>query len=90
MPPIGGPYGLSLSATGLYNDGSEFQRVTGAADDPNPRNFIAARVKRAGGVLGVGKDFRSRAARRRSTSARRWSTAELPAVGPLAAARSTS
>ena len=59
VPPIGGPYGLSLSATGLYNDASEFQRVTGAADDPDPRNFIGAPVQRAGGVLGVGKDFRS-------------------------------
>ena len=59
-PPIGGPYGLSLSATGLYNDGSEFFRVGGDEDDSNPQNFIASRVKRAGGVLGVGKDFRSR------------------------------
>ena len=60
VPPIGGPYGLSLSATGLYNDGSEFYRVAGADDDADPRDFIAARVKRAGGILGVGKDFRSR------------------------------
>ena len=60
VPPIGGPYGLSLSATALYNDGSEFYRVAGADDDPNPLNFVASRVKRAGGVLGVGKDFRSR------------------------------
>ena len=60
VPSIGGPYGLSLSATGLYNDGSEFYRVSGADDDPNPQHFIASRVKRAGGVLGVGKDFRSR------------------------------
>jgi len=59
-PPIGGPYGLSLSATGLYTDGSEFFRVTGDDDDSDPRFFIASRVKRAGGVLGVGKDFRSR------------------------------
>jgi hypothetical protein len=60
VPPIGGPNGLSLSATGLYNDGSEFYRVSGLDDDPNPQHFIASRVKRAGGVLGVGKDFRSR------------------------------
>ena len=60
VPPIGGPYGLSLSATGLYNDSSEFYRVSGADHDSNPRNFVASRVKRAGGVLGVGKDFRSR------------------------------
>jgi len=60
VPPIGGPYGLSLSATALYNDSSEFYRVAGADDDSNPLNFVASRVKRAGGVLGVGKDFRSR------------------------------
>jgi outer membrane protein insertion porin family len=60
VPPIGGPYGLSLSATGLYNDGSEFYRVVGPADDANPNDFISSRVKRGGGVLGVGKDFRSR------------------------------
>jgi outer membrane protein insertion porin family len=60
VPPIGGPYGLSLSATGLYNDGSEFYRVAGQDDDPNPQNFVASRVKRAGGVLGFGKDFRAR------------------------------
>ena len=60
VPPIGGPYGLSLSATGLYNDGSEFYRVSGADTDPNPANFVASRVKRAGGVLGLSKDFRSR------------------------------
>src|SRR4030095_2454628 len=41
VPPIGGPYGLSLSATALYNDGSEFYRVTGPADSPTPADFIA-------------------------------------------------
>jgi hypothetical protein len=60
VPPIGGPYGLNLSVTGLYNDGSEFYRLTGADDDPDPRNFVATRVKRAGGIVGIGKDFRSR------------------------------
>jgi outer membrane protein insertion porin family len=60
VPPIGGPYGLSLSATGIYNDGSEFYRVMGDDSDANPQNFVASRVKRAGGVLGFGKDFRSR------------------------------
>ena len=82
VPPIGGPYGLSISATGLYNDFSEFQRVMGAADDPDPRNFLAARVKRAGGVLGVGKDFRSGL---HATLLVREEvvSAELPAVSPL-------
>jgi hypothetical protein len=59
VPPIGGPYGLSQSATGLYTDGSEFYRLTGSPDDSDPRNFVATRVKRAGGIVGVGKDFRS-------------------------------
>ena len=57
VPPIGGPYGLSLSATGLYNDGSEFYRVAGADDDSNPRNFVAvtrqARGRRAGRRQGL-------------------------------------
>jgi len=60
VPPIGGPYGLSLAVTGLYNDGSEFYRVSGDAEDPNPKDFIANRVRRAGGIVGIGKDFRSR------------------------------
>src|SRR3954462_15506537 len=51
VPPIGGPYGLNLSVTGLYNDGSEFYRLTGADDDPDPGNFVATRVKRAGGIV---------------------------------------
>ena len=59
VPPIGGPYGLSLSVLGLYNDGSEFYRLTGSPDDSDPRDFVATRVKRAGGIVGVGKDFRS-------------------------------
>jgi hypothetical protein len=59
VPAIGGPYGLSLTATGLYNDGSEFYRVAGDPDEADPSLFIAGRVRRAGGMLGVGKDFRS-------------------------------
>src|SRR6185369_8334036 len=31
--------GVSLSATGLYNDGSEFFRLYGAPSDPAPENF---------------------------------------------------
>jgi len=58
VPAIGGPYGLALSATGLFNDGSEFYRVSGADGDADPGLFRASRVRRAGGVLGVGKDFR--------------------------------
>jgi hypothetical protein len=58
VPPIGGPYGLALSATGLFNDGSEFYRSDGADNERDPSLFVASNVRRAGGVLGVGKDFR--------------------------------
>jgi hypothetical protein len=58
VPALGGPYGLTLSATGLYNDASEFYQVLGNAGDGDPRDFVANRVQRAGGVLGVGKSFR--------------------------------
>src|SRR6266540_3953433 len=51
VPAIGGPYGLALSATGLFNDGSEFYRVSGADGDADPGLFRASRVRRAGGVL---------------------------------------
>src|SRR6185295_19546093 len=40
VPAIGGPYGLSLTATGLYNDGSEFYRIADPADDADPSLFI--------------------------------------------------
>jgi hypothetical protein len=55
IPPIGGPDGVGLSVTGLYNDGSEFYRETGADTDPDPGRFVATRVRRIGGVLNVGK-----------------------------------
>lgn len=58
VPPIGGPYGLALSATGLFTDGSEFYRASGADNEREPNLFVASNVRRAGGVLGVGKDFR--------------------------------
>ncbi len=55
VPPLGGPNGLSLSLTGLYNDGSEFYRTLGEDGDANPADFVATRVRRAGGLLAVGK-----------------------------------
>jgi hypothetical protein len=64
VPAIGGPYGLALSVTAIYNDFSEFYRVPPAPgvpadnDDPDPGAFVANHVQRAGGVLGVGKSFR--------------------------------
>jgi outer membrane protein insertion porin family len=57
VPPLGGPNGVGLSVTGLYNDGSEFYRTSGADDDPDPGRFVATRVRRAGGVLTAGKMF---------------------------------
>ncbi len=58
MPPIGGPYGLILSATALFNRGSEFYRVTGDADDTDPGDWVANRVRRIGGLVSVGKNLR--------------------------------
>jgi hypothetical protein len=58
VPALGGPYGLTLSVTGIYNDFSEFYRVSGDDDDADPGDFVANHVERAGGVLGVGKSFR--------------------------------
>jgi len=58
VPALGGPYGLTLSVTGIYNDFSEFYRVSGDNDDADPGDFVANHVQRAGGVLGVGKSFR--------------------------------
>ncbi|HLK89217.1 MAG TPA: BamA/TamA family outer membrane protein [Polyangia bacterium] len=57
VPPLGGPDGVGLSVTGLYNDGSEFYRASGDDSDPDPGRFVATRVKRAGGVLTAGKMF---------------------------------
>jgi hypothetical protein len=58
-PPIGGLYGLSLSGMAIYNDGSEFYRTGGDPDDPDPGEFIANRVRRIGGVFGLGRNFRA-------------------------------
>jgi outer membrane protein insertion porin family len=57
VPPLGGPNGVGLSVTGLYNDGSEFYRTSGADDNPDPGRFVATRVRRVGGVLTAGKMF---------------------------------
>jgi outer membrane protein insertion porin family len=55
VPPIGGPNGVGLAVTGLYNDGSEFYRTSGPDSDADPEHFVATRVRRAGGVLTAGK-----------------------------------
>jgi len=57
VPPLGGPNGVGLSVTGLYNDGSEFYRTSGPDSDADPGRFIATRVRRVGGVLTAGKTF---------------------------------
>jgi outer membrane protein insertion porin family len=57
VPPIGNPNSVGLSFTGLYNDGSEFYRASGADSDPDPGRFVATRVRRIGGVLTAGKMF---------------------------------
>jgi hypothetical protein len=57
VPPLGGPDGVGLSVTGLYNDGSEFYRTSGPDSDADPGRFIATRVRRAGGVVTAGKMF---------------------------------
>src|SRR5580698_7921 len=41
VPPLGGPNGVGLSVTGLYNDGSEFYRTSGPDTDADPGRFIA-------------------------------------------------
>ncbi|HMC93652.1 MAG TPA: BamA/TamA family outer membrane protein [Polyangia bacterium] len=55
LPTLGGPNGLHLSLTGLYNDGSEFYRASGDDRDADPGRFVATRVHRAGGLLTAGK-----------------------------------
>jgi outer membrane protein insertion porin family len=55
VPPLGSPNGLGLAVTGLYNDGSEFYRVSGEDSNPDPGRFVATRVRRVGGVLTAGK-----------------------------------
>ena len=57
IPPLGGPNGVGLSVTGLYNDGSEFYRTSGPDSDADPGRFVATRVRRVGGVLTAGKMF---------------------------------
>jgi outer membrane protein insertion porin family len=54
LPELRG-LGVSLAATGLYNDGSEFYRASGSDKDADPAKFVAVRTRRAGGVLGAGR-----------------------------------
>lgn len=54
LPPLGSS-DVSLSLTGLYNDGSEYFRASGADGQGGPNDFVAVGTRREGGVLGVGK-----------------------------------
>ncbi|MBC8133957.1 MAG: BamA/TamA family outer membrane protein [Deltaproteobacteria bacterium] len=54
VPPLGGT-GLMISGTGLLVSGSEFFRTTGAADNADPNQFVALRIQRVGGIVGVGR-----------------------------------
>jgi outer membrane protein assembly factor BamA len=53
VPPLGGT-GLMISGTALIVSGSEFFRVQGPETSAAPRNFVALRFKRVGGIVGVG------------------------------------
>jgi hypothetical protein len=55
IPERQGPGGLALSATALYNDGSEFYRLSGQDSDPDPGRFTAVNTRRAGGVVGASR-----------------------------------
>jgi outer membrane protein assembly factor BamA len=57
IPERRGPGSVALSATALFTDGSEFYRIAGPDDDPDPDLFTATRTRRAGGVLGAEKTF---------------------------------
>jgi outer membrane protein insertion porin family len=41
----------------IFSSGSEFFRIRGSGEDSTPGDFVAARTRRAGGVLGVGIDL---------------------------------
>ena len=55
VPPLGDT-GLMLTATALASSGSEFYRAQGGPEDGSrPSDFVALRIRRAGGVLGLGR-----------------------------------
>lgn len=49
--------GLSLSGQALWTSGSEFFRAAGDRNDPDPANFVAVQLRRAGGAVGVAADL---------------------------------
>ena len=46
---------VTLSATGIFNAGSEPFRASGGNKDANPEDFVAVRTRRSGGIVGIGK-----------------------------------
>jgi outer membrane protein insertion porin family len=54
VPPLGDT-GIMLTASALASAGSEFFRVRGPSDSAEPANFVALRLRRVGGVVGIGR-----------------------------------
>jgi outer membrane protein insertion porin family len=55
LPERQGPWGLGLGGTALYNDASEFYRVSGQDSNADPGRFTAVGTRRAGGIVSVSK-----------------------------------
>jgi len=58
VPPLFGT-GLTLSGTGILLTGDELFRVSGADADSDPARFVALRLRRVGGVVGMGQALTS-------------------------------
>jgi outer membrane protein insertion porin family len=78
VPPLGGT-GLMISGTGLIVSGSEFFRVSGPSDGSDPVDFVALRIKRVGGVVGLGRGL-THAARLFLDFREEGVTADLPSL----------
>jgi outer membrane protein insertion porin family len=59
VPPLGDT-GIMLTASALASAGSEFFRVRGPTDSAEPSNFVALRLRRVGGVVGIGRALTSK------------------------------
>ena len=56
VPPTGGT-GISISASAIAVSSAELYRVSGPPSSPDPDNFVAARLRRLGGVVGIGRSL---------------------------------
>jgi len=56
VPPTGGT-GISISASAIAVSSAELYRVSGPPSSPDPDNFVAARLRRMGGVVGIGRSL---------------------------------